>query len=90
MLDTPGFSSIEYDNSDYDFKENLATCFHDFGDNIYNCKFTSCTHTKEVGCQVIEGVKNGRIQESRHNSYCEIFNDLKDLKAWEANKKQNR
>lgn len=90
VFDTPGFSSIEYDNSDYDFKENLASCFHDFGNKIYNCKFSSCTHTKEIGCKVIEAVKNGQIAESRHNSYCEIFNDLKDLKAWEANKKQNR
>ncbi|MBQ4120159.1 MAG: ribosome small subunit-dependent GTPase A [Clostridia bacterium] len=90
VLDTPGFSSIEYDNSDYDFKENLASCFYDFGDNIYNCKFSSCTHTKEVGCKVIEAVKKGEIEKSRHDSYCEIFNDLKDLKAWEANKKQNR
>lgn len=90
VVDTPGFSSIEYDNSDYDFKENLASCFHDFGDKIYNCKFSSCTHTKEIGCKVIEAVKNGEIAESRHNSYCEIFNDLKDLKAWEVNKKQNR
>lgn len=90
VVDTPGFSSIEYDNSDYNFKENLANCFDDFADYIYDCKFSSCTHIKEVGCKVIEAVKNGEIEQSRHDSYCEIFNELKDLKAWEANKKQNR
>lgn len=90
VLDTPGFSSIEHDTEDYDFKEHLAECFCDFSDNIYNCKFTSCTHTKETGCKVIEAVNNGEIERTRHNSYVEIWNELKDLKAWEATKKQNR
>ena len=87
VLDTPGFSSIEHDNSDYNFKENLAECFHDFGDRIYNCKFTSCTHTKENGCLVLDAVKNGEIEPSRHESYIKIFEELKDLKPWEAQKR---
>ncbi len=90
VVDTPGFSSIEYDKNDYNFKENLANCFYDFGERIYECKFTSCTHTKESGCKVIEAVNNGEIEASRHNSYIEIFEELKDLKPWETSKKQNR
>ncbi len=90
VVDTPGFSSIEHDVDDYDFKEHLAECFYDFGDNIYNCKFSSCTHTKEKGCKVIEAVNKGEIEPTRHNSYAQIFNELKDLKAWVAHKKQNR
>lgn len=90
VVDTPGFSSIEYDKNDYSFKENLANCFYDFGERIYECKFSSCTHTKESGCKVIEAVKNGEIEVSRHNSYIEIFEELKDLKPWEANKNSKR
>lgn len=87
VFDTPGFSSLEYDNNDYDFKVNLAECFDDFGDNIYNCKFTSCTHTKEVGCKVLEAVNNGEIEPTRHESYVKIFEELKDLKSWETQKR---
>lgn len=90
VVDTPGFSTFEHDSTDYNFKECLAECFYDFGDNIWGCKFSSCTHTKESGCKVLDAVKNGEIEPTRHNSYVEIFNELKDLKAWEANKKQNR
>ncbi len=90
VVDTPGFSAIEYDNSDYNFKECLAQCFYDFGDNIHDCKFTSCTHTKEAGCKVLEAVENGEIEPTRHKSYVEIFEELKDLKAWETRKKQIR
>lgn len=90
VVDTPGFSSIEYDNNDYNFKERLAECFEDFGDNILGCKYTSCSHTKESGCKVIEAVQNGEIEPTRHKSYIEIYEELKDLKAWKSCKKQNR
>ncbi|MBE6788024.1 MAG: ribosome small subunit-dependent GTPase A [Ruminococcaceae bacterium] len=87
VLDTPGFSSIEHDYTDYNFKESLAECFEDFGNRIYNCKYSSCTHTKENGCMVLEAVKNGEIEQTRHESYIKIFEDLKDLKPWEAQKR---
>ena len=87
VVDTPGFSSIEHDNKDYGFKENLAECFSDFGDRVYNCKFTSCTHTKEDGCQVLEAVKGGEIEPTRHESYIKIFEELKNLKPWEVQKR---
>ncbi len=87
VLDTPGFSSIEHDNNDYNFKESLAECFHDFGDRIYDCKFTSCTHTKENGCKILDAVKNGEIEATRHESYIKILEDLKDLKPWETQKR---
>ena len=90
VVDTPGFSAIEHDADDYNFKDCLAECFYDFGDNIFGCKFTSCSHTKESGCKVIEAVQNGKIEPSRHKSYIEIFEELKDLKAWKTTKKQNR
>ena len=84
VIDTPGFSALEYDSSDYNFKENLPHYFRDFENVIYDCKFSSCTHTKENGCAVINAVKNGDIEETRHNSYIQLFEELKDLKPWEA------
>ena len=87
VVDTPGFSSIENNYNDYAFKEALAESFTDFGDLIYNCKFSSCTHTTENGCKVLEAVENGEIEKTRHNSYIEIFNELKDLKPWNTTKK---
>lgn len=87
VIDTPGFSSIEYNGNDYGFKENLANCFPEFKNKISDCKFTSCTHTKESGCKIIEAVKNGEIEITRHNSYVKIYEDLKDLKPWNASKR---
>lgn len=90
VVDTPGFSSLDYDETDYAFKEQLPELFYDFGENIYNCRFTGCSHTKEVGCAVIEAVKNGEIEESRHRSYLQLFEELKNLKPWESSNAKKR
>lgn len=90
VIDTPGFSSIEYDNADLSFKEHLAESFHDFNDYIFDCKFTNCTHTTEKGCSVINAVNNGKIEETRHLSYIKIFEEMKNLKSWEANKNKKK
>jgi len=83
IVDTPGFSSFENDKKDYNFKLKLADCFPEFYDYKDLCKFTSCTHTCEKGCAVIEAMNNGKIEKSRHHSYVQIFEEYKDLKEWE-------
>lgn len=88
VADTPGFSALDYEKTDYEFKEKLPLLFRDFSDFVDSCRFTSCTHTKEKGCSVIEAVKNGEIIDTRHKSYCELFEELKDLKPWESTKRK--
>ena len=88
IADTPGFSSLELDFTDYELKEKLQYCFSDFEDFLGVCRFSSCSHTKESGCAVIEAVENGKIQKTRHESYVQLFDELKDLKPWDNKKKK--
>lgn len=88
VADTPGFSALELDAFDYELKEDLENCFKDFKEFKENCKFSSCTHTKEKGCAVLEAVERGEIEETRHSSYLAFFEEMKDLKPWEANKRK--
>ena len=87
VADTPGFSSIDA-GDDFALKEHLAEYFEDFGDYIYECQFSSCSHTKEKGCAVIKAVKEGRIEKTRHESYVALFEELKDLKMWQNKHKK--
>ncbi|MCQ2451177.1 MAG: ribosome small subunit-dependent GTPase A [Clostridia bacterium] len=82
IADTPGFSSFDSMGNKYDYKIHLAETFPEFCDYFDNCKFTSCTHTCEKGCGVIEALNNGKIMPSRHESYKTIFSELKDIKEW--------
>lgn len=63
-------------------------CFKDFEDYLGGCKFSSCTHTKENGCAIIDAVNNNEICKSRHESYIQLFDEVKDLKPWDAKKKR--
>ena len=88
VADTPGFSSLDIDTNDYALKEKLPLLFEEFAEYEDACRFSSCTHTKESGCAVLSAVKSGEIQESRHSSYLQLFEEMKDLKPWEAKKRK--
>lgn len=83
IADTPGFSALDFENSEMILKENLQFCFPEYEKYIGSCKFVSCAHIGEKGCAICEAVKNGSISESRHNSYKMMFDEVKDYKAWE-------
>ena len=83
VVDTPGFSSFEIDKGDIIMKDELPYCFRDFSEYIDKSKYSpSCTHTADKGCAVIEAVNEGKISKSRHNSYVQLYNSVKDIKEW--------
>ncbi len=83
IADTPGFSTVDLERYHLVEKEQLMYCFPEFEEYIGECKFSSCMHTCEKGCAVIEAVNNGAISSSRHQSYVEMFTEIKDIKPWE-------
>lgn len=83
IADTPGFSSVDFELNQAFLKDSIQYHFHEFNDYIGTCKFTGCTHTHDKGCKIIEAVENGDISKSRHDSYLEIYNQVKDIKEWQ-------
>lgn len=83
VADTPGFSSLDIERTMPLKKEELPFVFPDFSDYLGCCRFTSCTHTVEKGCAVLEAVQNGELEKSRVESYIAIYNEIKDIKEWE-------
>ena len=84
VADTPGFSSLDIEQtSDVIVKENLPFCFPEFQEYLGKCKFSSCSHTVEKGCLILDALRDGIIHESRHTNYVSMYNDVKDLKDWQ-------
>lgn len=83
VIDTPGFSSFDTEEMDLELKEHLPETFPEFAPYVGKCRFTGCTHTKEKGCRVLQAVKDGDIPPSRHKSYLRLFDELKDVQAWQ-------
>ena len=83
IADTPGFSSLDFENSEIIIKENLPFCFPEFEEYIGQCKFVSCAHIGEKGCRICQAVADGDIQQSRYDSYRLMYDEVKDYKEWE-------
>lgn len=83
VADTPGFSSLDFQRCEKIMKDDLPYCFREFDEYLPYCKFSTCTHTCDKGCAVVEAVEQGKICTSRHNSYVSMYNEVKDVKQWE-------
>lgn len=87
IMDTPGFSSFESEELNLELKHHLPETFREFAPYLDECRFVGCSHTKEKGCAVLDALKKGKIQKSRHESYLRLYEELKPLKDWQENKK---
>jgi ribosome biogenesis GTPase len=83
IADTPGFSTFDTNRYDIIRKEELAGCFREFSGYTDKCCFKDCAHVRELGCAVLEAVESGEIPKSRHESYCAMYEEAKQLKEWE-------
>ncbi len=82
IADTPGFSMLDFERFDFFDKEDLPEAMREFRPLIGACRYTKCSHTKEEGCAILEAVREGQIAPSRHASYVEIYDTLKQKKKW--------
>ncbi len=83
IADTPGFSSLDFETNDIIRKDDLAECFPEFSEYLGLCKFSSCSHTGDKGCKIVEALNEGKIDPSRYESYVTLYNEVKNLKDWQ-------
>ncbi len=83
VADTPGFSTVDLQRYEMIDKEQLQYCFPEFEQYLGQCQFTSCAHTCEKGCAVLAALEEGKIAPSRHRSYVQMYNEVKDIKPWQ-------
>lgn len=83
VADTPGFSTVDLQRYEMIDKTQLQYCFPEFEKYLGECQFTSCSHTCEKGCRILQAVADREIEPSRHKSYVAMYNEVKDIKEWE-------
>lgn len=84
VVDTPGFAALELQKDEVILKDELPYCFPEFRPYLESCKFyPSCSHVKDKGCAVVQAVKEGKISQSRHDSYVAMRNEVKDIQEWQ-------
>ena len=64
LLDTPGFSSIDFKGVSANL---IRDSFREFKE--FSCPFKDCSHTNEQECRIKEEVKSNNIMRSRYDNY---------------------
>ncbi|MGI6745350.1 MAG: putative ribosome biogenesis GTPase RsgA [Firmicutes bacterium ADurb.Bin300] len=82
IADTPGFSALETQGAEAIPKENLQFCFPEFLPLLGKCKFSSCTHTGDLGCVIAQAAERGDISKSRFESYKAMYKQAKNTEDW--------
>ena len=79
IMDTPGFSSMDF----MDLSEDqLMYMYREFNEYNDSCRFTGCVHMAEPGCSVKKAVEEGNISEERYESYRSLFELLKSRRKY--------
>ena len=86
VADTPGFSTFDLARYRLTDKEQLIHGFREMAPLGGDCQFSSCSHTCEKGCAVLQAVRQGQVARSRHESYVQMYQEIKDVKQWQQKK----
>lgn len=82
VADTPGIRALAL----FDLEpEEIDAYFPDIAPYVPYCNFSDCSHTVEPGCEVLEALEAGEIDEHRYESYVRLHQEhrkLADMYWW--------
>ena len=73
VIDTPGLREFNLSGIT---RENLRFYFPEFLLPMRECAFSSCTHTVEPSCGIMQAVRAGEIYPERYESYLAIYETI--------------
>lgn len=79
VLDTPGFTSLQFETIDED---ELKYYFPEFKPYEGECKFNGCSHIHEPKCAVKSALDEGILFKPRYDNYVTYYNQLKEARKW--------
>ena len=79
IVDTPGFTSLDYAKIEAD---DLHYYFNEFAPYEGQCKFNGCTHVHEPMCRVRQALEEGAINSSRYEIYLEMYREMKEMRKY--------
>lgn len=82
VIDTPGFSSFDTEQMELILKENLQYAFPDFAPYLGQCRYHDCAHLREPDCAVLNALREGKLEPTRHASYARLYESAKEIKLW--------
>ncbi|MEA4987334.1 MAG: ribosome small subunit-dependent GTPase A [Anaerovorax sp.] len=79
VFDTPGFTSFDVLETDED---ELPFLFPEMVPYQGMCRYDNCRHLKEPSCAVTQAVDEGKIKESRYQSYMAMMKAIQEKRRF--------
>lgn len=73
LIDNPGMREVGIANTE----KGLESTFDTIVRLSKSCKFKNCTHTTEIGCHILEAVKNLEIDKDSYENYLKLEKEEK-------------
>lgn len=70
IIDTPGIKELGLAEIE---SNELSHYFPELRELLGQCKFNNCTHTHEPGCAIAAAYEDGKISQSRYDSYLSML-----------------
>ncbi len=71
LIDTPGMREL----GNIGVSSGLEESFADIWELSKGCRFANCTHTQEIGCALLNAIKNGTLSKDRYQSYLKLMKE---------------
>ncbi len=84
IIDTPGMKELGIADS----ANGLEITFDVIVNLAQKCRFKDCTHTNEVGCNVIAAVHNGEIDKDSYENYIKLQREKAHYESTIAEKRK--
>ena len=67
----------------------IEESFADMIELAKRCRFSNCTHTREIGCSILSAIAKGELSEDRYGSYLKLMKESKyhEMSYFEKRKK---
>lgn len=79
LIDLPGIQNFGVCHLS---EEQIRAAFTEFSSLDPTCKFANCKHINEPDCAVLVGIKEGKIEKSRYQSYRNMLEELEENREY--------
>ena len=86
IADTPGFASLEANRAGFIPKRIWNTRSRSLGLTWESASLPAVPTVQKKGCAVRAALAEGKLSQTRYDSYCAMYDEVKDVKDWQRPK----
>ena len=83
LVDTPGLREL----ATIAGSDSIEASFPEIAEVSGNCRFSDCSHTSEIGCSVLEALRNGSLTEERYQSFLKLTREAEHYQMSHAERR---